>query len=228
LFRIGNPLVELLRGVLTIDDRGQASAIWRPGRPAGSVYFGFDLLVEADVDPALAHREVDAESGNAIRRQADLLLPPFATRVWLDPRGVRVTDQALLAWLNAPYTKPRDVNLNLVRIAPLLDSFGGVERFATAARRAETMVRRRVLEDQRLLELTAAAQREGRRVLAIQRAQALARRSAGRLLSDTESYLADVDLHQALVDGFQTPKIGVLAATCITSGDLWGTGRVPR
>ncbi|GAA4243208.1 protein DpdE [Dactylosporangium darangshiense] len=228
LFRVGNPLIELLAAVMAIDDRGQASALWRPGRSEESVYFGFDVVVEADLEAALTHPQTGAESRYAIRRQADLLLPPFIDRVWLDAAGAQVTDEALLSWLNAPYSNQRDVNLNPDRITPLLDSFGGVERFAAAARLAEATARDLVTQGERLRKRTAAAHDDGSRTLAIQRAQALARQAAGRLLSDTEDYVTNIELSGLLIDGLRRPKVRVVAAACVAGGDLWGLGHVPR
>ncbi|MFC8614957.1 protein DpdE [Micromonospora purpureochromogenes] len=228
LFRIGNPLIELLAAVMAIDDRGQASALWRPGRSQESVHFGFDVIVEADLDAALSHPAAGAEARHAIRRQADLLLPPFMDRIWLDAAGVRVTDEALLRWLNAPYPHQRDVNLNADRITPLLDSFGGAERFAAAARRAEATALHVVAQGDRVRNRTATAYEEGNRALAVQRAQALARKAAGRLLSDTESYVSDVALSDLLVNGLRAPKLRVVAAICVAGGDLWGAGHAPR
>lgn len=228
LFRIGNPLIELLAAVVAIDDRGQASALWRPGRSQESVHFGFDVMMEADLDAALSHPAAGDEARHAIRRQADLLLPPFLDRIWLDAAGVQVTDEALLRWLNAPYPHQRDVNLNSNRITPLLNSFGGTERFAAAARRAEATARDLVAQGDRVRDRTAAAYEEGNRTLAVQRAQALARQTAGRLLSDTESYVADVALSDLLVDGLRTPKIRVIAAICVVGGNMWGALHVPR
>ncbi|MGS2616370.1 protein DpdE [Micromonospora sp. LZ34] len=228
LFRIGNPLIELLAAVMAIDDRGQASALWRPGRSQEAVYFGFDVIVEADLDAALSHPAAGAEARHAIRRQADLLLPPFMDRIWLNTAGARVSDEALLRWLNAPYPHQRDVNLNADRISPLLDSFGGADRFAAAARRAEATALHVVAQGDRVRDRTAAAYDEGNRALAVQRAQALARKAAGRLLSDTESYVTDVALSNLLVNGLRTPKLRVMAAICVAGGDLWGASHVPR
>ncbi|WP_260321866.1 protein DpdE [Micromonospora parathelypteridis] len=228
LFRIGNPLIELLAAVVAIDDRGQASALWRSGRSQESVHFGFDVIVEADLDAALSHRAAGTEALHAIRRQADLLLPPFMGRIWLDAADAQVTDEVLLRWLNAPYPHQRDRNLNSDRITPLLDSFGGAERFAAAARRAEAIARRLIVQGDRVRDRTAAAYEEGKRALAVQRAQALARKEAGRLLSDTESYVTDVALSDLLVNGLRTPKLRVVAAICVVGGDLWGAGHAPR
>lgn len=228
LFRLGNPLIELLRAVVAIDDRGQASALWRPGRSEESAHFGFDVIVEADLDAALAHVVAGVDARHAMRRQADLLLPPFADRVWLDAAGERVIDEAVLAWLNAPYVNQRDVNLSADRITALLDSFGGAERFAVAARHAEATARQLVAQGERLRTRTAAAYEEGTQALAVQRAQALARRAAGRLLSDTESYITNVELSRLLIDGLLAPKVRVVAATCIAGGDLWGGGSAAR
>ncbi|MEV0731914.1 protein DpdE [Polymorphospora sp. NPDC050346] len=226
LFRIGNPLVELLGSVMAIDDRGQASALWRPGQPQETVHFGFEVVVEADLTAALGHSKSSEDARHAIRRHADLLLPPYIERVWVDTAGERVSDKQLLAWLNAPYG-PRDINLNADRIAPVLNGFGGLAHFARAARTAEATARELVAGSESLREKSTAAYEESHRRLAVQRAQALARQTAGRLLSDTESYLTDVDMADLLIDGLRHPTIRIVAATCIVSGNQWGIRRAP-
>ncbi|GIF63914.1 hypothetical protein Ais01nite_19490 [Asanoa ishikariensis] len=224
LFRIGNPLIELLSAVIAIDDRGQASALWRPGQPHETVHFGFEVVVEADLTSALDHPDAGEEAQHAIRRHADLLLPPYIERVWLDTAGTRVSDEHLLRWLNQPYGA-RDINLNPDRATPVLNSFGGLARFADAARTAEATARELLASSEDLQAKTTAAHAEGRRKLAIQRAQALARKAAGRLLSDTESYVTNVDMTNLLVNGLLRPKIRVVAATCIVGGNQWGIDR---
>ena len=64
------------------------------------------------------------------------------------------------------------------------------------------------------------AQHEAGRVWAVRRAQAEARRNAGRLLSDTDSYLTDVRVAAALIDALKEPKVRLMAVTCVTGGGL--------
>ncbi len=228
LFRIGNPLVDLLGSVIAIDDRGQASALWRPGPRHETAYFGFTVVVEADVTTALRHIAAGNDARHAIRRHADLLMPPYMERVWLDSARARVTDEGQLNWLNQPYDVRRDINLGADRIGPLLNGFGGAARFADAARAAETTARELVAASESLRARTTAAYEESHHKLAVQRAQALARKTAGRLLSDTESYVTDVELTNHLLDGLLRPEIRVVAVTCVVAGSEWGIERAAR
>ena len=62
------------------------------------------------------------------------------------------------------------------------------------------------------------AQERARRVIAIMRAQALARQAAGRLVGDAESYVADVAIADALADGLSNPQTRLVAITCLVRG----------
>jgi ATP-dependent helicase HepA len=227
LFRLGNPLVTLLADVIAVDDRGQASAMWRPGLSGDvAVYFGFNFVIEADLDGAQEIVGIDASA--ALRRQADRLLPPYTDRLWLPTAGTQpVTDAVRIAWLTAPYGRG-DLNLNADRLGPLLDVFAGRERFADAARDAERTARDVLASSADLRTRTATAYEAATRELAVRRTQALARQSAGRLLSDTESYAADVEVSAALIEGVRQPRIRVVAASCVVGGDLGDGGRGTR
>ena len=62
----------------------------------------------------------------------------------------------------------------------------------------------------------ARARERGRRTLMRQTAQAQARRAAGRLLTDTDSYLLDVNLAESLLAGLSAPRQRLMAVTCLT------------
>ncbi|MEU2661919.1 protein DpdE [Micromonospora sp. NPDC007220] len=224
LFRVGNPFVDTLARVAAIDDRGQACVLWRPGVRSRDMvaYFGFDFLVEADIESAQELIGALPDASRALRRQADLILPPLMQRLWL-PSGEEqgVTDERLLRWLDAPYAPDRgDVNLNDQRIAGVWNYFGDVEGLAAAARRAELHARDALTRSAQLLQRAEQARDEAGRALAVRRAQAEARRKAGWLLSDTDSYLADVGVAAALIDALGQPAIRLMAVTCVVGGEL--------
>ena len=105
----------------------------------------------------------------------------------------------------------------------MLDLFGGTDGFDRSARRAEAVGRR---ELDRVTDLPARceeAREQGLRVTAVQRAQARARQAAGRILNDTESYLADVHLAEALIDGLAQPAVKLVSVTCLVRGDVTAT-----
>ncbi|MFK0279844.1 protein DpdE [Streptomyces sp. NPDC090499] len=223
LFRIGNPLVDTLANVVWYDDRGQATAFWRADvshRGEPEPYFGFDYLVEADISPALElatqYVKNPKDARVALRRQAEQLLPPFTLKVWV-PAGASeaLTDEATQALgLAVPYGAS-DHNYNSGNIHELLELFDGRPGYESAARSAEAVSRAELKRVKHLADKCERAQRRGRERLAVARAQADARQAAGRLLGDAESYLRDVAITDALVQGLTDPTIQLVSATCI-------------
>ena len=231
IFRMGSPFIDMLASTVTIDDRGQASAFTRRDislRGEPRVYFGIDYLVEADISAALELTGQDPEARNAVRRQADCIFEPFMRRVWV-PAGedTAVDSPEFLQWLDRPYAPDGgDVNLNPTRITPLLDLFGGVAKFADAARAAELTSRRELARVTDLTSRCEQARKSAVQALAVQNAQAQARRAAGRMITDTESYLMDVRLAEALVSGLLQPRIKLVSVVCLVRGNLATAKRV--
>jgi ATP-dependent helicase HepA len=225
MLRVGNPFIDILASTVRIDDRGQATAFVRKDqRFAGDpeVYFGMDFLVEAETDATLRLVRDDPISAHAIGRQADRLLAPFMKRVWV-PAGqdAAIEDKELIAWLNRPYDKRPplgDVNLNETRIGQILDFFGGADRFAAAARAAGDTGRSELVRVTDLSARCEQARKHGTESLAVRRAQAQARQAAGRIVSDTESYLADVRIAEELVAGLLTPRVRMVGVVCVVRG----------
>ncbi|MCX4666522.1 protein DpdE [Streptomyces sp. NBC_01381] len=227
LFRIGNPLVDTLANVVWCDDRGQATAFWRADasyRGEPEPYFGFDFVVEADIASALklalplVANPRDAEE--ALRRQAEQLLPSFTLKVWV-PAGASeaLPDGATRAWLDAPYGAG-DHNYNPGNIHELMDLFDGQPGYEASARGAETIARAELRHVTDLAKKCEQAQKLGRERLTVMRVQAEARRAAGRLLGDGESYRVDVAITEALVQGLSDPRIQLVSATCLLKTGL--------
>lgn len=219
IFRIGNPFVDLLASLIAIDDRGQATAFRRVdprhrGEPAA--YFGFDFLVEADVNTAAALVADQAGARTALRRQADRILPPFTLKVWV-PAGSdeAITSDEDRAWLDMPYDNRRDQNYNAKCLHELADLFGGWATFRKSAEAAEQAARRNLELVTDLAERCARAAKHAQQTLAVVTAEARARQAAGRLVGDTDSYLVDALVTDALVTGLTAPAARVVAATCI-------------
>ena len=132
-----------------------------------------------------------------------------------------VDHPGLVAWLDRPYVPDReDTNLNPTRIGPLYDLFGGMAGFADAARAAETVSRRELARVTDLASRCDEAQKRAAQAAAVQSAQAQARQAAGRLVTDTKSYLDDVRVADALISGLGQPHIMVMAVACIVRGNL--------
>ncbi|GAB2751589.1 protein DpdE [Streptomyces bullii] len=221
LFRIGNPLVDMLTSVIYTDDRGQATAFWRLApnhRGELEPYFGFDFVVEANINGAVALvNDVGAEKARlALRRQADRILPPFALKVWVAAGSTKaVTDEQTLVWLEKPYDNNKDHNYNPKLIHELTDIFGGWKYYAAAAKSANVIALEELEQVTKLPAMCDRAQKAARRRLAVAAAQAKSRGAASHLLGDTESYITDVSVADALVEGLTQPTVRLVAATCI-------------
>lgn len=220
LFRIGNPFVDLLAEVIGIDDRGQATAYWRRHLVGAQAFFGFDYLIEADTSSATEVVGADAHAQRALRRQADRLLAPFMVRMWVNAADGVVSDASLVAILDQPYDQRRDLNINYHRASVLLDLFGGRRQFAASARAADATARDYALASADLVARCSEAATAATRSLSVARAQAQARRAAGRLLSDTESMLSDIDVAARLTEALRTPAVRVVSVTCCILGQL--------
>ncbi|MCH9732742.1 MAG: SWF/SNF helicase family protein, partial [Actinomycetia bacterium] len=222
LFRLGNPFVSGLENVINVDERGQASAMLRRLRTAEPLsFFGFDLLVEADLTQAVAHL---GSAGNlALRRYADALFPPSLARVWLQAGTDEfVRDPKLVSWLERAYDNRRDENLG-GQFGILADVFGGLDRFAQQVRTAEKTSVEAFANEAALRTRACRAQDEAQQLLTIYRAQAESRQAAGRLITDAESYLLDVEVREAVVNALAAPAIRVMAASCVVGGQ-WTNG----
>src|SRR5258708_10980072 len=150
------------------------------------------------------------------------------SRVWVPAGGDRAADSPdLLEWLDHPYAPARgDVNLNPTRIGPLLDLFGGISKFAHAARSAEMTSRRELARVSDLVTRCEEARKPGVQAIAVQRAQAQARHAAARMITDTESYLVDVRVAGALTGGLLEPHVKLVSVVCLVRGELVAARRV--
>ncbi|MFD3536052.1 protein DpdE [Streptomyces sp. NPDC058664] len=227
LFRLGNPLVDLLSEAVLNDDLGQSAAFRRIDRhmPRGEEpqpYYGFDFLVEADVSAAMAHVENSADAARALRRQADRILAPFVRRVWVEGGTNRaVTDPAQLAWLDAPYDKARgDRNYSSARADEYFGLFGGQEAAAVFAREASRAALGFLHQHTNLEATCEEAQRQALEVAAVLNAQCGARRAAGHLVGDTEGLVTDAAVLQALAKGLSRPVVRIGAAVCVVRRGL--------
>jgi ATP-dependent helicase HepA len=220
LLRRGNPLVDVLAEAIAVDDRGQATAIRRvdqrfSGDP--EPYFGFDYIVEADITQALGKLKHHPGAAAALRRQADRIMPPFTLKAWIGATGEQpISDPAMWAWLDQPYNKTGgDRNYSRERRDELRNIFGGWASFQASAEAAETRCRRHLAEVTDLRQVCARARDRARQRIAVTTSQARARQAAGHLVGDSESYLLDVAVTDALVEGLSSPAVRVVAATCI-------------
>jgi ATP-dependent helicase HepA len=125
LLRYGEPFLEGLIAQTTTDDRGRSVAMWRQRGDYETVavadlYFRLDFLIEGNLTFAQEQRG-DQDSDQflrALRRQADMTLPPQFRQIWLNSDGEEVKDPRTLALLNEPYLTSQggdgvnDLNMN--------------------------------------------------------------------------------------------------------------------
>lgn len=227
LFRRGNPFVDGVERVLQLDDRGQASALWRldpTWDEDALVYFGFDFLVEADVSPILdILGEREDQMATALRR-CDWALAPFERRVWIATNAMRaVDDEPTLRFLNARFNERRDANLNPTRIAALHGVLGrgNLARVGIDARSAAV---ESLLAATSLTEITARAAAKVARETDEMLARSRARAAAAGMVADADSFRLEIDLGRAVQRGVEAPTVRDLAVTCLVrSAEGWET-----
>lgn len=202
LLRPGAPLIDTLERFIRCDDRGMAFATWRVahewlvdrGGPGGE-WAGYRLcyVVEAGVRRHLAREGEDGGEDLVlanIQRRADAFFPPTLRVLHLDVAFSEVTDPALLAILERPYSSApdaegrRDYNLGSRHqaLAAVVDHADFVRLCREARARSEDLLRssasftslveeadRRArrelgLRNDRLRQRAAATEREGQAV----------------------------------------------------------------
>ncbi|WP_405177786.1 protein DpdE [Nocardia sp. NBC_01377] len=230
IFRIGNPVVDLLAHIIDNDDRGQATCVTRidpryqdeePG-----IYFGFDLLFEADLQAATAHVPDVPSAILALRRRADRLFAPFTMRAWVEVgEDCTVTGPEITRWLERPLNSRYDHNVTGSKLDDLVGQFGGWAGFRKAGVEAEQLVRVHLAETTKLTDRSSAALGRATASMRVMQAQAKARALAGRLVNDEETMVLDSALTSALADGIRNPSARVVAAICVARTGIPRQGR---
>ncbi|GAB3446584.1 hypothetical protein GCM10027517_29020 [Phycicoccus ginsengisoli] len=219
LFRRGNPFVDGLEQLLSLDDRGQAVALWRldkawPHDPLA--FFGFDFLVEADVQPILSVLFGDAQALPIARRRADAAFPPLHQRIWVPITTKEpVTDDRLIAYLGEPLLKNRDVNLNFDRIPALHTLVGGEEHLASVAEACFAAARARVDEVSDVVEASKRAARRVNLETEMLIARSAARAKASGLVADPGALEAEIELSRAIETGVTSPVVRVSGVSVV-------------
>jgi ATP-dependent helicase HepA len=211
--------VDGLEDLLNLDDRGQAVAMWRldqawPHDPLA--FFGFDFLIEADVEPILAVLGRDTEGAPIARRRADAAFPPQHQRIWVPITNKEpVTDARLIAYLGEPMLKNRDVNLNSDRIPALHTLVGGEQQLASVANACFAAARARV---DRVADVIDASKRAGTQVnleTQILLARSGARARAASLVTDPKAMEAEIKLSHAIEAGVISPVVGLTGVSVV-------------
>lgn len=220
LFRRGNPFIDGIEDLLSLDDRGQAVAMWRLNRSWRQdplPFFGFDFLVEADTRPMMAVLDENADAAPVARRRADAAFPPQHQRIWLPINsGEPVTDQGFVRYLSEPMVKARgDVNLNSERIPALYALVGGEQHLATAAYTCFDAARARIDE---VADVVQASKRAAQRVhmeTEVLIARTSARAKASGLVADPDALEGEIELSRAIESGVSSPVIRVTGVSVV-------------
>jgi ATP-dependent helicase HepA len=219
LFRRGNPFVDGLEDLLNLDDRGQAVAMWRlnpawPHEPLA--FFGFEFLVEADLEPVLAALSDDQEAVPVAQRRADSAFPPLRQCVWLPITTMEaVTDPKLVDYLGQPLLMNRDVNLNLKRISALHTLVGGEEFLGRVAHDCFAAARRRVDEVADVVDASKRAAQQVNLETEIMLARSRARAKAAGLVADPEAFESEVALSRAIEAAVSAPTVRLTGVSVV-------------
>ncbi|WP_404385225.1 DEAD/DEAH box helicase [Knoellia locipacati] len=226
LFRRGNPFVDGIESVLEIDDRGQASAQWRLDLRWSFdplVYFGYDFLVEASLDPVISALGQGSDGFAVARRRGDAALAPVFRRIWIAVNDMApVADESVVAYLDQPVMRGRDVNLNAARISALHGVLGGENVLQVVGPEGFAVARSHLAQVADLVRVTenAAAIVRARTDLLV--AQTKARQAASGLVADPEAWAREIAVGRALEEGVTSPSIRLTAVTCLVrSAQSW-------
>lgn len=227
LFRRGNPFIDGIERLLNLDDRGQAVAMWRldprwPNEPF--TFFGFDFLIEADLDPLIQVLNGDPIVEPVARRRADAAFSPKRRRVWIPVHNREpVTSTSFADYLNRPFEVGSDQNLNYKRIPALHSVLGGEQNLATNVMACFEAARHHVSILPEVVEASEQAALRVRRETEVVVAQSRARARASSLVGDPAALEFEVAIGQALEAGVLDPAIRLSGVTCVVlSAEPWG------
>lgn len=226
LFRRGNPFVDGIESLLDLDDRGQAVAMWRldprwPNDPF--TFFGYDFLIEADLKPVLDLLDGDIEVIPVARRRVDAAFPPQGQRVWIAAHSLEpVTPPGMVRYLDKPFEKGPDQNLNQERIPALHALLGGAENLAPVARGAFESAQEHVRAVADVVDASARAAAKVRRETEVMLAQSRARSQAAGLVGDPTALENEVHLGRAIEEGIVNPVVRLTGVSCVVvSAQPW-------
>lgn len=220
LFRRGNPFVDAIEQLLDVDDRGQASVLWRynPTGPSDPLpYFGFDFVIEADVSQALALCDDSVDALSIVRRRADSALPPQRHRVWVSAsHGEAIENPGLAEYLNRPVSKSTGVKSIKGKLNSVLNSVFGNQTTLESTARASLEVATAHVE--RLSGVREASERAVQQVVLeteLLRARSNARRRAGTLVADPRALELEIALGEAIQEGVASPVVRMTGARVV-------------
>lgn len=218
LFRRGNPFIDGLERVLELDDRGQATALWRIDRRwrgDALIYFAFDYQVEANPEPLMQLLGGERRHLATSMRRCDWALSPFERRIWIDTSSMAMVESRdELDFLNAPFTEPRDKNLNPARISSL-HNLVGAGNLSLVASAAAKKAHDELLRTTALREACAQASQRIAAETEVNVARSRARSAATRMVADPAALDFEIAIGRAVQEGVENPVVSNVAVTCL-------------
>ncbi len=218
---IGDAFIDAMADYVRWDDRGLCFAIWKH-RPKGNasnqadIYFRFDFLVEADVEPASKIVEKKPNlTLESIRRGADQLFPPIVQTVWLDEDLKLVKDKQVLGLLEEPYAKShggphgRDYNINHERWETLVKSYPAA-KWKTLCEKARAAAETILRDHLQLKQLTKEKAGRAERLAAVRQAQQesrIAHLAPAERKEEKALLKLDESIAEAIIKGIRKPAV---------------------
>jgi len=226
LFRRGNPFIDGIESLLEFDDRGQAVAMWRRNRnwrQEPLVFFGFDFLIEANLDPMLMALGDKKGLEPVARRRADGAFPPMHQRVWVPVNSNSAVGNPDLAdYLSEPRIDGRDTNLNPQRVAALHALVGGPENLEPVARECYTTAREHLNSVTDLVDASKRAAQQVRDETERLITQNRARSQAAGLVCDPNALEAEIAIDHAIEVAVTRPSVRVSTVSClVVAAESW-------
>lgn len=221
IYRIGDPLIQMLGDDIKWDDRGRTFAFWRKVKgwnpKKGFEWFGFSFnyIVEGDVSAAAAiYSSIDGKAYNrkALQRKMDRYFPPMMYTVTVTPSGIPVTDTNVLEALKAPFEKlsdfGNDTNLTKERLN-IIDEFISPDQWpflCSCARESSELL---LLQDASVVTAREEALHSMRQDLNVQFQQLELRSKIQQTHGqfDRIDLVFEAELYQAMLAGLEKPQI---------------------
>ena len=226
VLRYGDVFIDALKSFSDVDDRGRSFGMWRQhvaGPESGfALYFRFDFLVEAQLEPAERCLEQSgllrsSAARAAIKRRGDGLFSPTTVRVWIDEDGGIADSQLVATSLSLPYSRDltaaehTDTNLSTVRFHKLKHRIPEIfDQWPVRCARMRTSAESFVLSNPTLLARREQALKAAAQESALREAQLAARihslpeREARR---EKDHLQVEVRLDEALRAGISHPSV---------------------
>ncbi|MFC6154817.1 protein DpdE [Nocardioides yefusunii] len=220
LFRRGNPFVDAIERLLDVDDRGQASVLWRynPTGPSDPLpYFGFDFVIEADVSQALALCDDSVDALSIVRRRADSALPPQRHRIWVPAtHATAIEDPGFAEYLNKPVSESTGVKSIKGKLNSVLYSvFGNQDTLESTSRASLEVATAHVEQLSGVRQASECAVQQVALETELLRARSNARSQAGTLVADPRALELEIALGEAIQEGVASPIVRMTGARVV-------------